>query len=248
MEVVWLYNGFMDYKYTGIILGKRDIGEADRIYSIYTLEAGKIQVKAIGVRRLNAKLAGHLETATLSEIFVAKTKGMGKITGAAALNYFGEIKKNLEAVSKVLYVFSRLDKIIFEQEKDEKIFRLLEKYLEIMEKLSVSAEDGEKIDLITLGFLFKFLEETGYKTETGKCVNCGNKLQPQNNYFSAENGGILCENCESRQGKRIGISSESVKMLRIFSKNKLESLMKLKVPGKEIKNLEIIVQEAIGWI
>ena len=111
----------MEYKYTGIILGKRDIGEADRIYSIYTLEAGKIQAKAIGVRRLNAKLAGHLETATLAEIFVAKTRGIGKITGAAALNYFGGIKKNLEAVSKVLLAFSRLNKIIFEQEKDEKI-------------------------------------------------------------------------------------------------------------------------------
>lgn len=238
----------MDYKYTGIILGKRDIGEADRIYSVYTLEAGKIQAKAIGVRRLNAKLAGHLETATLSEIFVAKTKGMGKITGAAAINYFSGIKKNLEAVSKVFYVFSRLDKIIFEQEKDEKIFRLFEKYLEIMEKLSVSAEDGEKMDLITLGFLFKFLEETGYQMETGKCVNCGNKLQPQNNYFSAEKGGVLCENCKNRQGKIISISSESVKMLRIFSKNKLESLIKLRVPEKEIKNLNIIAEEAVRWI
>ncbi|MFA4818078.1 MAG: DNA repair protein RecO [Parcubacteria group bacterium] len=238
----------MDYKYTGIILGKRDIGEADRIYSIYTLEAGKIQAKAIGVRRLNAKLAGHLETATLAEIFTAKTKGIGKITAATALNYFAGIKKNLEAVSKVFYVFSRLDKIIFEQEKDEKIFRLLEKYLEVMEKLSAGAEDGEKMDIITLGFLFKFLEETGYKMETGKCVDCGNKLRPQNNYFSAEKGGILCENCENRQGKRISISSESVKMLRIFSKNKLESLVKLRVPEKEIKNLKIIAEEAIGWI
>jgi DNA repair protein RecO (recombination protein O) len=238
----------VDYKYTGIILGKRDIGEADRIYSIYTLEAGKIQAKAVGVRRLNAKLAGHLETATLAEIFTAKTKGIGKITGAAVLNYFVGIKKNIEAVSKVFYIFSRLDKIIFEQEKDEKIFYLLEKYLEVMEKLSAKAKDGEKMDIITLGFLFKFLEETGYKMETSKCVNCGNKLRPQNNYFSAEKGGILCEKCKNRQGKRINISSESVKMLRIFSKNKLESLVKLRVPEKEIKNLKIIAEEAINWV
>ncbi len=238
----------MDYKYTGIILGKRDIGEADRIYSIYTLEAGKIRVKAIGVRKPNAKLAGHLETATLSEVFVAKTKGMGKITGAIGENYFYGIKENLKALEKVFYVFSRLNRIISEQERDENIFYLLKNYLEIMEKISASAENGERMDLITFGFLFKFLGETGYKLETGKCVNCGSKLQPEGNFFSAEKGGVVCGACKNIKEKRIGISGETIKLLRIFSQNRLENLAKLKVAEKEIKNLNIIAQEAIGWI
>lgn len=238
----------MDYKYTGIILGKRDIGEADRIYSVYTLEAGKIQVKAIGVRRLNAKLAGHLETATLSEIFTAKTKGIGKITGAIGENYFYGIKKNLKALEKVFFVFSRIDKIISEQEKDEKIFYLLKNYLEVMEKISADAEKGEKMDVTSFGFLFKFLEEIGYKLEIGKCVDCGRRLRPEGNFFSAEKGGILCGACENIKEKRIGISGETIKLLRIFSKNKLESLIKLRVSEKEIKSLKIIAQEAINWI
>lgn len=238
----------MDYKYTGIILGKRDIGEADRIYSIYTLEAGKIQAKAIGVRKLNAKLAGHLETATLSEISVSKTKGIGKITGAIGEKYFYGIKENLKALAKVFYVFSRLDRIISEQEKDEEIFYLLRDYLEVMEKISAGRKEGGKMDILTFGFLFKFLEETGYKLETGSCVNCESKLQPAGNFFSAEKGGILCSMCENTERKKIAISSESVKILRIFSKNKLESLVKLRVPEKEIKNLRIIAQETINWI
>lgn len=238
----------MDYKYTGIILGKRDIGEADRIYSIYTLEAGKIQVKAIGARRLNAKLAGHLETATLSEIFTAKTRGIGKITGAIGENYFYGIKKNLKALEKVFFVFLRIDKIISEQEKDEKIFYLLKNYLEVMEKISVGGKEDEKMDVISFGFLFNFLEETGYKLETGKCVNCGKRLRPEGNFFSAEKGGVLCGACENTKEKRIGIGGEAIKLLRIFSENKLENLVKLRVSEKEIKNLKIIAQEAINWI
>ena len=39
----------MEYKYNGIILGKNDIAETDRIYSIYTREAGKIRVLGKGV-------------------------------------------------------------------------------------------------------------------------------------------------------------------------------------------------------
>lgn len=238
----------MDYKYTGIILGKRDIGEADRIYTIYTLEAGKIQARAIGARRLNAKLAGHLETATLSEIFTAKTKGIGKITGAIGENYFYGIKENLKALEKVFFVFSRLNRIISEQEKDEKIFYLLKDYLEVMEKISVGEEKEEKMDVISFGFLFKFLEETGYKLETGKCVDCGKRLRPEGNFFSAEKGGVVCGACENIKEKRIGISGEAIKLLRIFSKNKLESLIKIRVSEKEIKNLKIIAQEAMNWI
>jgi hypothetical protein len=37
-------------------------------------------------------------------------------------------------------------------------------------------------------------------------------------------------------------------MLRIFSKNKLESLVKIRVPEKEITNLKIIAEETLGWI
>ena len=40
----------MDYKYNGIILSKKDVAETDRIYSIYTREAGKIRVLGKGVR------------------------------------------------------------------------------------------------------------------------------------------------------------------------------------------------------
>ena len=43
----------MEYKYTGIILNKRDVGETDRIYSIYTLEGGKIRMQGNSREILN---------------------------------------------------------------------------------------------------------------------------------------------------------------------------------------------------
>jgi len=238
----------MDYKYKGIILGKRDIGEADRIYSIYTLEAGKIQVKAIGVRRLNAKLAGHLETATLAEIFVAKTRGMGKITGAIILDNFLNIKSDLEAINRVGYVFGVFEKIIKEQEKDENIFNILSDFLKILDKMSAGDKNLEKMDILVVGFIFKLLFEMGYGIEVEKCVYCGDRLRPENNFFSSEKGGVLCGNCYKLENKRIKISPESIKLIRIFLKNKIENLAKLKVAPKDINNLKIITQETLNWI
>ena len=127
------YNDVMELKYTGIILGKYDVGETDRMYIIYTKEAGKIRVLGKGVRRPNAKLAGHLEPVTLAEIFVARSRGVGKITGSIVLNNFARIKNNFNLLQKVFFALKIFEKLISDEEKDENIFVLVNNFLESLE-------------------------------------------------------------------------------------------------------------------
>lgn len=235
----------MEYKYNGIVLNKRDIGEADRIYTIYTLEAGKIRVLGKGVRKSNAKLAGNLETVTQAEIFIAKNKGMGKITGSIAINNFPNIKTNLDLLNQVFYVFKILLKLLTEEEKDEKFFILLEKYLSILE---TDPYDEKKTDILTAGFLFKVLSEMGYRIEVEKCVYCEKKLLLENNYFSVARGGILCGNCSGAEPRKMIISNESIKLIRIFLRNKLENLNKVQVSRKESDQLKVILKLTLDWI
>lgn len=244
----WLirYNYFMDYKYTGIILSKKDIAEADRIYFIYTLEVGKIKAVGKGVRRPNAKLAGNLEPITLAEIFIAKSRGMGKITGAIPVNNFSGIKNNLDLLTQVFYVFRLLEKIIADQEKDEAVFGLVSDYLENLDKLS--DDQGRKAEILTIGFIFKFLDQAGYRLEMGKCVHCEKKLRPENNYFSIIRGGVLCFDCHRVESKRIKINSETIKVIRIFLANKMSNLVKLKIADKDLKNLKLVASESVNWI
>lgn len=234
----------MEYRYTGIILGKKDVGETDRIYSIYTKEAGKIRALAKGVRKAQSKLAGYLEPITQVEFFIAKSRGMGKITGAIVVENFPRIKKEWISLKKVFSVFKIIDKIITEEEKDEKVFLLLEEYLLSLEKIN----DPDKLEIITLGFLFKFISETGYLLEMDKCVSCGNKIGPDNNYFSSERGGVLCPLCQTAISRKIRITDQSIKILRIFGKNKISSLAKLKISDKDIKNVRLIINDAILWM
>lgn len=235
----------MEYKYTGIILNKKDVGEVDRIYTIYTLEAGKIRVLGKGVRKPNAKLAGSLEPVTQAEIFLAKSRGMGKITGAIVLDNFTRIKADLELVSRVFYVFKILARIISDEEKDEKVFRLLEKYLSVMDGLP---GEESKADVLTLGLLFKVLDEMGYRLEVESCVHCGKRLLLENNYFSVSRGGVLCADCFRFENKRAPVSNESIKLIRIFLRNRLENFPKLQVADKDIGGLKIILQEALHWM
>jgi DNA repair protein RecO (recombination protein O) len=237
----------MDYKYQAIILGKYDIGEVDRIYTLYTKEAGKIRIRAMGVKKPNAKLAGNLETLTQAEIFLARGRGRGNITGAIATNNFLGIKSEIAALQKVFYVFRIFNRLITEEEKDESIFLLLQNYLEALDILT-TAEKKINMDIVTLGFLVKLLEETGYKIEADRCVKCRDMLNNQKIFFSPERGGIVCEQCGIHIIKKIKITPGAVKMLRIFSTNKIANFNKLRAEKETINNLKAVIDEEIKWI
>lgn len=204
------YNITMDYKYTGIILGKKDVGETDRIYTIYTLESGKIRVLAKSVRKANAKLAGFLENFNLAEIFIAKSQGMGKITGSLVINNFSEIKNNLETVRAVFDSIGLLNKMIKDESGDPKTFKLLREYLETMNEIA-KENNQDKNEIISLGFSFKFFEELGYKIEVGNCAFCQEKIKEGNNFFDPQQGGIVCEKCLSNLKTRIRANTNAIK-------------------------------------
>jgi DNA repair protein RecO (recombination protein O) len=239
----------MDFKYTSLILSKCDINEVDRIYSFYTLEEGKIQAVGRGVRRPNAKLAGNLEPLTQTEIYVSKRKGMGNITGAIAVNNFLAVKGDFSATSRVFWALAHFDKLITQQEKDACVFELLLEYLEAMEQLSVEQKAEYKFDVVTLGFLFKLAESLGYKIRVENCANCGRKIiAGDTNFFSAERGGALCAECAKTERKKVKNSDSSIKLTKIFLKNKTKSFSKLEVNEKDLRELKLIWKELFDWV
>ena len=116
-------------KYTAIILSSHDVGEFDRLYILYTKEIGVVKAMGRGVRKQTAKLAGHLEPGTLSEVYVARARGMGQIASAIALDNFDNIKKDFEKLAEALKIFKFFARQFAEEEKDEKVFELLSGFL-----------------------------------------------------------------------------------------------------------------------
>lgn len=239
----------MENKYQAIMLGKFNVGETDRMYSFYSAEAGKVFFIAKGTRKNNAKLAGYLEPITYTEIFVSRGRGHGQITGAIPILNFSQIKQNLFSLEKIFYVFKIFNQLISQEEEDKEIFSLLLEYLKMMEKNS--QKEGEKIlarKILTLGFLFKILEKTGYGLQIKKCVICLQKLVPRENWFSPGQGGTICSKCSQKEKNKIRIKDEAIKTIRIFLENKIENFEKIKINSEGLSNLEFVAQEAIHWI
>ena len=234
----------MTQKYTSIILGKIDIGETDRIYTIYTLEGGKLRVVAKGVRKPQAKLAGHLENFFLSDVFIAKGKGMGKITGAITEENFQLLREDPDIIMDVFKSISVFDRLVGDEEKDECLFRILLEYLDTANR----SADYARFKIVNQGFIFKLLDVLGYQVRTDICASCQSQIKDKKNSFDPSLGGILCEGCSSERKLSVAASINAIKAMRIFSHNRIGSLVKLKIEHSELRELERISDSFIKWI
>lgn len=222
-------------KYTAIILSSHDSGEFDRLYILYTKEIGVVKAMGRGVRKQTAKLAGHLEPGTLSEVYVARGRGMGQITSAIALENFENIKKDFEKLAEVLKIFKFFTRHFSEEEKDEKVFDLLEDFLVNWENLE---DGGDRGRILPEAFWWRLFDALGNRPETMKCSRCEARLEENaEKFFSASRGGIVCGKCFSGEQDLAKISSDQVKLLRIFLANPLGKILKVKINDGELKGL-----------
>jgi DNA repair protein RecO (recombination protein O) len=237
----------MEYKYTGIILNKKNVGETDRIYSIYTLEGGKIRSLAKGVRKPQAKLAGFLENITLADVTVFRNHGLGKITGSIVENNYSAIKKDHDALFEIFLAMAIFDKLVDFENPDNKVFELLRNYLDAME-LSCKLGDVGKFSLLRLGFVVKLLDSLGYSLGVMNCVSCGGGLSHEGLFFSSQQGGILCLNCGEQDLSAMPVLPNTVKMIRLFLNTSLKGLLKLKSSRSDCDAVRLVVDDFLRWI
>lgn len=76
------------YLTEGIILKKKDYGEADRLFWIYTEKFGMIMASANGVRLEKSKLRNNLSVFSHGEFAVISSKDFWRITDAREISPF----------------------------------------------------------------------------------------------------------------------------------------------------------------
>ncbi len=83
------------FKTEGIVLKRRNFGEADRILTIFSKERGKITVLAKGVRRITSRRAGNVELLNRTVMYLHQGRGLPILTEATTLEPYQKIKEDL---------------------------------------------------------------------------------------------------------------------------------------------------------
>lgn len=210
------------YNLKAIILNRRPFGEDDGRILIYSLERGKLDLVARGVKKIKSKLAGHLEPFTLADIMAVRGRQYDYLGAAASQNCYFHIKKDLAKIEAAGQVIKIFEKSVKPGLADRQIFDLLSGYLEILNSKKIDPE------ILNYYFFVKLLGALGQKPELYHCVNCGVKIMPTGRFkFNLAGGGLVCGRCPVKQG--LTISVDCLKILRFIDKEGLEKIVKLKI-------------------
>jgi len=147
------------YKTECIVLKSINWREADKIFTLLSQDKGKISATAKGVRKINSRRRGGLDTLNHSVVEISEGNGGYKtITEVKPLNTFSTVKRDLDKSFCGFYVTELVHR--FAEEDDtgsaQDIFDLLIKTLDYLD-----GEEG-KIEQATRVFEVNLLRVLGY--------------------------------------------------------------------------------------
>ncbi len=118
-----------------IVFKKFDVGEADRIYSFFTKDFGRLDIKAQGVRHLKSKLRYSLSGFSFLKVaFVATAGGYWRLIDVEEVKILNDIRKNSIKGKYCLRFFSLMDRLIQGQEKDKELWDKIVRFFTFIDK------------------------------------------------------------------------------------------------------------------
>lgn len=109
----------------GIIVKRVNVGEADRILTVMTREIGKIQVKAIGIRRITSRRSPHVELLNRVSLSLFKGHTMYILTEAVVLDTYEYIKTDLSKVGFAYHICELVNGLIPEGQENPQLYGML---------------------------------------------------------------------------------------------------------------------------
>lgn len=126
------------YKAEGIILKRKNVGEADRILTIFTKEYGKVRAIAKGIRKTTSRRAPHLEIFMRVTVMLHAGKTLESISEVTPVEIYEDIRSDLNRVSMAYYLCELIDSLMPERQEHRDVFTLLTNALEDIRVLPVN--------------------------------------------------------------------------------------------------------------
>ena len=145
------------YKIEGIVLKRRNLGEADRVLTVLSKESGKISVKAPGVRRIPSRRSSHVELLNHSvfTLYGSSKSFMPIVTEAQTLESFSPIKNNLNKIGYAYYICELINGLCADNQENRNVFFHLKSTLSNLSTTSDAKSLVKKFErdlLAQLGF------------------------------------------------------------------------------------------------
>ena len=234
------------YRVKGLVLKHRDMGESDRLVTVFTKEYGKLVFSVRGARKTKTKLGGHLEPLVYGDYLIIRGRSLDSVIQGQILVPFKTIKNDLKKMAESIYVADLVDHFLQDADPQPDMLDLT---LSILTQQDELASNG---DLMMRIFEIKLLEETGFSPALQRCADCGIEINPsrgQKYPFSAASGGLLCSECSLSHSNWLrSITGDTLLLINYIRNNPVAKLTGLVIDADWLSELESVSRWYISYI
>jgi len=147
------------YHTHGLIIGSRDLGEANKILTLYTKEMGLIRAMAQGIRLNKSKLRFSLQLFSYANIDLVRGKDFWRLTSARSINTYSQIGLSKDKTMLVLRIFKLLERFNSAETQNDDIFEDLIFLLNFLNRDEITKENLEAVEI---NLVLRILKNLGY--------------------------------------------------------------------------------------
>ena len=195
----------------GLVIKSCDIGEADRLITIFSSEMGNVTAMVKGARSLKNKNMSSTLQFCYSSFVLFKKGDKFWVREASLIESFFNLRNSIEGLSLAGYIVEVLSDVTVASPENE-LLRLA------LNSLFAIAENKCSLDKIKAAFEIRALSIIGYMPDVAVCRDCSEK---KGDFFlDIMSGNIQCYACHEKEARsRAVVSSEisEAKIIRILS-------------------------------
>ncbi|MBI5794017.1 DNA repair protein RecO [Candidatus Uhrbacteria bacterium] len=232
---------------TGIVLSHRDHREADRWYSVFTPDRGKVEFLARGGHKPLAKLTPHLEMVAVVELMLVHGRAYHIVAGVERRRAFAHVYDDLQKLTLAQNGLHLVDIGTRAQETDPHVFELLENWLAFLN--DTSAITTERAGFLLGAFALKLMTLIGYRPELAQCLSCRDVVVQGKYRWHALKGGVVCEACVGRDEDQWfsarSMEDGTLKLLRFGIEEPFDSHLRPHLSGEYLSGFHEAVESLI---
>jgi DNA repair protein RecO (recombination protein O) len=195
------------YKARAIVLRARNLGEADKIFTLLTDVRGKVDAVGKGVRRQKSHLGGRLEFGFEVDVGMHRGRSLDVITSADVVTARWAALVQPAAFATASLLAELIDAFCEPDLAVPELYALLDRALDAMSTLPDPSALVPRFQLRLLGAL-------GIGPQADACVRCGGDFEEGPAWADLDAGGLACAVCRPHGAETLVLEPRDVDNFR----------------------------------
>jgi DNA repair protein RecO len=227
-------------KTLALVLKKQNIGETDRILTIFSPTLGKKRVVVRAVRKPLSKLAGHVDTLMLSQLILTDDTDLPKVTSAVLIEAFELMRGSLVAVDQAFSISRIIERAIVEDIPQQRVFQLT---LDAFARIN----SEQKWAAVWLSFLQELTQALGLGVTNFNCAYCQKPIQGAARWVIGDRQ-FHCHDCPVPTATHIRVSEGGVKLTKLLQAHPFSVIRSIRFSDTVAKEVEeVFLREITEW-